>query len=161
MHHTFILMLSIIIHVRCDHHHPCMLRSYIFVAHGSMARLFLAIFGHVWPSGHRATCNKNGQVGYPWKVEPRGSPKLPVGTYFVPRRQHTVEVLTQNWLYCTFQRSPAISICWSSEKDFLKYNFQICWSFEKILSQKVMTLWFVCCHLGERAIMPDWFSKKT
>ena len=89
-----------------------------------------------FPSGHRATCNKNGQVGYPWKVEPWGSPKLPVGTYFVPRRQHTVEVLTQNWLYCTFQRSPAISICWSSEKDFLKYNFQICWSFEKILSQK-------------------------
>ena len=79
-----------------------------------------------FPSGHRATCNKNGQVGYPWKVEPWGSPKLPVGTYFVPRRQHTVEVLTQNWLYCTFQRSPAISICWSPEKKIssnIKFRF--------------------------------------
>ena len=53
-------------------------------------------------------------------------------TYFAPQRQHTVEVLTQNWLYCTFRRSPAISICSSAEKDFVtKYDIQICSSAEK------------------------------
>ena len=53
-------------------------------------------------------------------------------TYFGPQRQHTVEVLTQNWLYCTFRRSPAISICSSAEKDFVtKYDIQICWSAEQ------------------------------
>ena len=25
---------------------------------------FLALFGHLWPSGHQTTCNKYGQVGY-------------------------------------------------------------------------------------------------
>ena len=28
---------------------------------------YLAIFGHIWPYGHRTICDKYGQVGYPWK----------------------------------------------------------------------------------------------
>ena len=65
-------------------------------------------------------------------------------TYFAPRRQHTVEVLTQNGLYCTFQHSPAILICSSSKKDFHSENI----------------LGIFVCHLGG-AIRLDWFSKKT
>ena len=38
----------------------CTLHS---VLHGPMA--ILAIFGHLWPYGHRTMCNNYGQVGYP------------------------------------------------------------------------------------------------
>ena len=40
-------------------------------------------------------------------------------TYFAPRRQHTVEVLTQNGLYCTFQHSPQFLFAYLQKKIFI------------------------------------------
>ena len=40
-------------------------------------------------------------------------------TYFAPRRQHTVEVLTQNGLYCTFQHSPQFLFAHLQKKIFI------------------------------------------
>ena len=40
-------------------------------------------------------------------------------TYFAPRRQHTVEVLTQNGLYCTFQHSPQFLFAHLQKKNFI------------------------------------------
>ena len=65
-------------------------------------------------------------------------------TYFAPRRQHTVEVLTQNGLYCTFQHSPQFLFAHLQKKDSYCENI----------------FGIFVCHLGG-AIRLDWFSKKT
>ena len=40
-------------------------------------------------------------------------------THFAPRRQHTVEVLTQNGLYRTFQHSPQFLFADLQKKNFI------------------------------------------